>query len=143
MPTFWQRLFGSRKQESASLTLVEFAENYLTVFEIASGEEKTQHATKLFDAANETAQHSGAKDFLSLIETSDVVAIGEAAVYSRYRFDEITSTTKSDYWLSAYALTHLMILNHVRSLEDAPRAKLTAANAAHLYSAEYAQRQRS
>jgi hypothetical protein len=143
MLTFWDRWFGARKQQPAPLTLVDYAENYLTVFELASHEEKTRHATKLFEAANDTARHVGASDFLSLIETADIQALGEAAVYSRQRFDEITTGAQGGYWLSAYALTHLMILNCVKSLEDAPKAKLAATNAAHLYSGEYARRELS
>lgn len=126
-----------------ALSLVDYAENYLTVFEVASHEEKTKHAVQLFDAANNTAQHVGAKDFLSLIDVSNIEELGKAAVYSRQRFDEIATPGQGRYWLATYALTHLMILNYLKSFEDTPHAKRTAENAAHLYAAEYARRKMS
>jgi hypothetical protein len=138
MAAFWQRLFGAKGTGSVALTLLDYAENYLYVFEVASHEEKTRHATELFEAANATARHVGANDFIALIERADVQALGEAAAYSRKRFDEMTEAAQGRYWLSAYALTHLMILNSVKSFEDTPRAKLIATNAAHLFSAAYA-----
>jgi hypothetical protein len=139
MASIWKRLFGKKDQQIAGLTLLDYAENYLVVFVVATDAEKTRHAVQLFDAADKTAKHAGAIDFLSLIKSSDVVAMGKAAVYSREKFENI-NTLPRDYWLSAFALTHLMILNSVKSLEDTPRAKLVATNAAHLYSAEYARR---
>jgi hypothetical protein len=142
LAAFWQRWFGAQKQRPASLTLADYAENYLRVFQVGSQEEKTRHAAKLFEAANDVARHVGAIDFVSLIESSNVVALGNAAVYSRERFDQI-ATPLGDYWSSAYALTHLMILNNVKSIEDSPRAKQTAENAAYLYAAECGRRRMS
>ena len=139
MPRFWERWFGKRKQESKSFTLVDYAQNYLTVFEVATNEERTQHAAQLFDAANDTAKHVGSPDLFLLIKNSDVAALGEAAAYSWQRFETILQT-KDGYWLSAFALTHLIILNYAKTLDNAPRAKQIAENAARLYSAEYARR---
>ena len=140
MPAFWERWLGGQKQPAAPMTLVDYAANYLVVFEVATQEEKTRHATELFEAANDTAREAGANDFLALMEDSRAQALAEAAVYSRRCFEEMGTAGQGRYWLSAYALTHLMVLNFMKSLEDTPRAKLTADNAAYLYSAEYARR---
>jgi len=140
MPKFWKRWFGSQKQGRVPLSLVNHAENYLLVFQAGSTEEKNRHSTELFEAANRTGRHVGALDFLSLIELSDIEALGKAAIYSRQRFDRITTAAEGGYWLSAYALTHLMILNKLKSFEDTPDAKKVAQNAAHLYSAEFTRR---
>ena len=104
MVAFWERWFRTQKQQRASFTLLDYAENYLVVFELAGHEERTQHAMQLFNAANRTAQHAGAEDFLSLIKKSDVIALGAAAVYSRELFDDTATASTDRYWLSAYAL---------------------------------------
>lgn len=138
MSAFWKRWIGKTVRQPHSSTLLDYAENYLYVFAIGSDDEKSRHAAKLFEAANATARHVGAGDFFSLIKTSDIEALGQATIYSRRRFEEITTPDKGGYWSSAYGLTHLMLLNYVKSFEDEPRAKQVAENAAHLYSAEYA-----
>lgn len=143
MPAFWDRWFGSKKPETFSLSLADYAENYLIVFESGSHDEQTRHATKLYEAANDSARYAGAADFLELMERADVMALTEAAAYARARFDEMGTVTEGKYWLSSYACTHLMILNRVGSLNDVPQVKLTAENAVRLYSAEYARQEMS
>jgi len=139
MPAFW-KWFG-RKKEDETFSLVDYAENYLSLFETGNQEEKSKHAAMLVGAADETARHAGADDFLSLLEDANVSAIQKAAAYSRQRFDEITSPGTDRYWLAAYALTHLIILNHGKHLDASPRAKQTAINAAQLYGDEYMRRE--
>jgi len=141
MTAFWKRLFGTQKQKDPALSLVAYAENYLTVFEAGSKQEKSTHAVQLFEAANIIAQSVGAEDFLSLLESSDERALQQAGVYSRQRFDEIATPAPDRYWLATYALIHLMILNYGKYLEDAPRAKNAAEHAAFLYGAEYTRRE--
>jgi hypothetical protein len=141
MPAFWNRWFGKRKQDQQTFSLVDYAENYLSLLEIGTLDEKSQHAAKLVDAANDAARHVGAEDFLSLLEGADVSARQKAAAYARQRFDAITSPGPDRYWLAAYALTHLMILNHGKFLDDSSRAKQIATNAAHIYGAEYIRRE--
>lgn len=140
MPAFWKRLLGRQKEKDPALSLVDYAENYLTVFESGSKQEKLTHAVQLFEAANTIAQSVGAEDFLSLLESSDERALQQAGLYSRQRFDEILTPDPDRYWLATYALTHLIILNYGKYLEDAPRAKQAAEHAAFLYGAEYTRR---
>jgi hypothetical protein len=137
---FWKRLFGDRTIPQTSL--LDYAENYLLVFEVGSDDEKDRHGKRLLDAADATARHAGANDFVALLEKANIIACGQAAIFSAQRFDEIytTSSSQEGYWLSTYALTHLMVLNRMKSLEDTPRAKRVADNAAHLYSGAYAVR---
>src|SRR5262245_7894287 len=113
MPSFWQRLFGAKEQTSAGLTLIDYAANYLLVFEVGSNEEKTRHATKLYETANDVARQAGCTDFVALLSAGDRPT-RRAAHYSRKRFDEMAH---DEYRLSAYALTHLMILNNIMLLE--------------------------
>lgn len=141
MASIWKRLFRKTQNSTVSLMLLGYAENYLTVFEVGSQSEKTRHAEQLFDAANSTAQQVGARDFLSLIKSADVDRLARAAIYSRQSFDEMFARKEERYWSSTFAVTHFMILNSVKSLDDTPRARLVATNAAHLYAAEYARRQ--
>jgi len=133
MPFFWQRLFGAKKQTSTGLTLVNYAENFLFAFKASSNEEKTRLANKLYEAANDVARQAGCTDFVALLGAGDLPT-RRAAHYSRKRFDEMEVDVQDGYWLSAYAVTHLMILNNILLLEDRPRAKSIATSAAHLYS---------
>jgi hypothetical protein len=41
-----------KRPQIAGLTLLDYAENYLVVFEVASDAEKTRYAVQLFDAAD-------------------------------------------------------------------------------------------
>jgi hypothetical protein len=133
MPSFWQRLVGTKEQTSTGQTLVNYAESYLFAFKVGSDEEKARLATKLYEAANDVARRTGCTDFEALLSAGDRPT-RRAAHYSRKRFDEIEGDVQDECLLSAYAVTHLMILNNILLLEDRPRAKSIATSAAHLYS---------
>ena len=140
MDGFWKTFFG-RSSKPKDLSLVDYAENYLSVFAAATNQEQSLHAEHLYEVANDAAREVGEHDFYELIQSSNTEALITAAVYTRTKFEKITLQNK-DYWLSAYALVHLMLLNNLKSM-DSPRAKEIATNAAHLCSAEYARRQKS
>jgi hypothetical protein len=138
MPSLWNRLFAKQERPKAALTLLDYAENYLVVFEVGSQDEKTRIAEQLFEAANSTAHEVGAGDLHLLIQSANIEKVSRAAVYSRQRFDELFANSDTRFGAGALALTHFMILNSMAALNDTPRAELVARKAAHLYSATYA-----
>ena len=121
--------------------MLDYAENYLLVFEVGSQEDQTQIAEQLFEAANSTARQAGADDLHLLIKSSNIEKVSRAAVYSRQKFDELFASNETRFGAGASALVHFMILDSMGSLEDTPRAELLARKAAHLYSAVYAGKQ--
>lgn len=121
-----------------------YGANYLSVFEVGTNDEKRRHAQELYDAANEVAQHTGYNNFVMLVEGNSPSAWSKALSYASNRWGEFEKAPPDDrYWLSAFALVELMILNLVHSLNDDDDARSIADNAAYLYSAEYSYQMRS
>lgn len=86
--------------------------------------------------ANQVARQAGASDFYDLCKRSNIEELGKACVYSHARFRQLSEREPS-YWAATYAITNLMVLNSVHSLDDQPRAKSAANNAAELYAAQF------
>ena len=129
MAAWWARLFGIRQKDHS---LVFYAKNYLVVFEVGSQATKTQHAQRLYKAANEIAAEVGASDFLSLVKSKDIETIRTAAVRSAERFMQGVPDDDK-YWSATYAVVNLMLLNYAGSLDDQPEARAVARNGAHLF----------
>ena len=118
------------------------AVNYLNVFYVATPEEKQRHIARLFDAANDAASSAGATDFHELINSSRVMSWAKALTMSRQKYDSIdTAIISEKYWLSAYAVVHLIILNTMGSFEPTDEAAKVARIGEMLYLAEHRYRQ--
>ncbi|MES2136514.1 MAG: hypothetical protein V4502_05580 [Pseudomonadota bacterium] len=97
-------------------------------------------ASLLLETADCVAVQAGAKDFVGLSDTVNVMAVATASAISRDAFEHALNSG-DDRLAGATAAVHLMSLNLVDGLKSAEAAQKIAEMAAYLYSQEYAHRQ--